>query len=98
MSAPAVDPAALPSDDVARPDQYPRGARVWVFCSGSWRPGVVLSSSEKAASVRYRPTDGRGTAVDTVMAHKLVVRDVDDPDVDRLMPGQADLDGIPRRV
>jgi hypothetical protein len=46
---------------------------------------VVLGSSEKAASVRYRPTDGRGTAVDTVLAHKLVPRDDDDPYVDASM-------------
>ena len=84
MSAPAVDPATLPTDG-ARSDPFPCGARVWVFCSGSWRPGVVLGSSEKAASVRYRPTDGRGTAVDTVLAHKLVARDDDDPYVDASM-------------
>lgn len=94
MSAPSVTPAALPSNDATRPDQYPRGARVWVFCAGSWRPGVVLGSSEKAASVRYRPTEGRGTAVDTVLAHKIVPRDDEDPYVDKPMPGLADLDGI----
>jgi hypothetical protein len=98
MSAPIVDPATLPNHDGTRPDHYPRGTRVWVFCSGSWRPGIVLGSSEKAASVRYRPTDGRGTAVDTVLAHKLVLRDDDDPYVDALTNGQADLDGIPRRA
>ena len=47
-----------------------------------FRPGVVLGSSDKAASVRYRPTEGRGTAVDTVLPHKIVPRDDDDPDVD----------------
>ena len=97
MSTPTVDPATRFNADVTRPDQYPRGARVWVFCSGSWRPGVVLGSSDKAASVRYRPTEGRGTAVDTVLAHKLVTRDEDDPYVDRLIPGQTHPDGIPRR-
>ena len=98
MSLPTTDPAARPNADVTRPDQYPRGARVWVYCAGSWRPGVVLGSSDKAASVRYRPTEGRGTAVDTVLAHKLVSRDDDDPYVDRSMSGPNDPDGIPRRV
>ncbi|MBX6751520.1 MAG: hypothetical protein IRY85_17980 [Micromonosporaceae bacterium] len=98
MSAPTIDPATRPLDDITRPDQYPRGARVWVFSAGSWRPGVVLSASAKAASVRYRPTDGRGTAVDTVLPHKLVPRDEDDPYVDKPITGQIDIDGIPRRA
>jgi hypothetical protein len=50
------------------------GGRVWVFCGGAWRPGVVLNSSLDAAVVRYRPTDGSGTAVDTVMARNLACR------------------------
>jgi hypothetical protein len=98
MSLPTVDPTMRPNDDVTRPDHYARGAKVWVFCAGSWRPGIVLGSSDKAASVRYRPTEGRGTAVDTVLAHKLVSRDDDDPYVDRSISGQNDADGIPRRV
>lgn len=96
MSAPTADPATRAQADVTRPDQYPRGMRVWVYCSGAWRPGIVLGASDKAASVRYRPTEGRGTAVDTVMAHKLVPREDDDPFVDRLGVDQAD--GIPRRM
>lgn len=98
MSAPTTDPAARPVDDIARPDQYARGARVWVFSAGSWRPGVVLSSSTKAVSVRYRPTDSRGTAVDTVLPDKLVPRDEDDPYVDKSITSEVDLDGIPVRA
>jgi hypothetical protein len=98
MSLPTVDPAMRPNGDVTRPDHYPRGTKVWVFCAGSWRPGIVLGSSDKAASVRYRPTEGRGTAVDTVLAHKLVSRDDDDPYVDRSISGENDADGIPRRL
>lgn len=98
MSAPTVDPSTPPRDDVTHSGHYPPGSRVWVFCAGSWRPGVVLGSSEKAASVRYRPTEGRGTAVDTLMAHKIVPRDDDDPFVDLQIPGQTDVDGIPRRA
>jgi hypothetical protein len=94
MSAPTIDPTTRASDEITRPDQYPRGARVWVYSSGAWRPGVVLNSSAKAASVRYRPTEGRGTAVDTVLPHKIVLREDDDPYVDKPMIIQADIDGL----
>jgi hypothetical protein len=97
MSAPTAPPGLRPGVEATRPDQYPRGTRVWVYCSGSWRPGIVLGSSDKAASVRYRPTEGRGTAVDTVMAHKIAPRDDDDPYVDQIAPGLSDSDRIPRR-
>jgi hypothetical protein len=97
MSAPTAIPTALPTNDAGRLDPFPRGTRVWVFCAGSWRPGIVLSSSEKAASVRYRPTEGRGTAVDTVLAHKIVPRDDDDPYVDAALPGLTSPDGLGER-
>lgn len=97
MSAPTADPETRSGDDIASTDRYPRGARVWVHCAGSWRPGIVLGSSEKAASVRYRPTEARGTAVDTVLAHKIVPRHEADPYVDELTSGQADPYGIPGR-
>lgn len=96
MSAPSIDPTTRASDEITRPDQYARGARVWVYSSGAWRPGVVLSSSAKAASVRYRPTDGRGTAVDTVLPHKIAPRDDDDPYMDRPILIQANGDDAPR--
>jgi hypothetical protein len=97
MSAPTVDPADRSTAEITQPDQYARGGRVWVFCSGSWRPGIVLDSSTKAAIVRYRPTESRGTAVDTVMAHNLAPRGEDDPYVDQLAPGQPETYGIPHR-
>jgi hypothetical protein len=89
MSTPTLDPANRPVNEISNPDQYARGARVWVFSSGSWRPGIVLGSSSKAVIVRYRPTESRGTAVDTVLAHNLARRDDIDADVDQL-PGQTD--------
>jgi len=55
----------------------------------------VLHSSPDAAVVRYRPTDGSGTAVDTVMARNLARRDDADPylDAPRLRPS-----GLPSRA
>ena len=50
------------------------GLRVWVLRAGAWRPGIVLSASPKAATVRYRPADGPGTGVDTVTFGSLSVR------------------------
>jgi hypothetical protein len=98
MSAPTVDPAHRSHGDVTGSDQYARGAKVWVFRSGSWRPGVVLSSSPKAVIVRYRPTDSRGTGVDTVMADNLAQREEIDPYVDHLAGGRADPDGLIHRL
>jgi hypothetical protein len=71
------------------------GGRVWVFYAGRWRPGVVLNSSPDAAVVRYRPTDGAGTAVDTVMARNLACRTDTDPylDTPALRPS-----GLPSRT
>jgi len=92
MSAPTLDPTTPPTDHVTRPDQYQGGARVWVFCAGSWRPGVVLGSSVTAASVRYRPTNGNGTAVDTVLAQNIVPRHDDDLHLDGSIPGHSDPD------
>jgi hypothetical protein len=54
------------------------GLRVWVLRAGAWRPGIVLSCSPKAVMVRYRPTDGPGTGVDTVTFGSLSARDEHD--------------------
>lgn len=67
-------------------DEFGPGDRVWVHRSGSWRPGIVMYSSTTAATVRYRPAEGRGTGVDTVTAVSLAVRDEDDPYLDRAEP------------
>jgi len=47
---------------------YRPGAAVWVHRGGRWRPGIVLSASARAVTVRYRPTDSRGAGVDTATA------------------------------
>jgi hypothetical protein len=64
------------------PDGLGPGDRVWVRRAGSWRPGIVMYCSTKAATVRYRPTEARGTGVDTVTAVNLAARDDDDPFLD----------------
>ncbi|HEY7223470.1 MAG TPA: hypothetical protein VH561_07665 [Micromonosporaceae bacterium] len=85
-----LTPANGPFAETPRPEFAP-GRLVWVYCSGSWRPGVILSASAQAAIVRYRPTESRGTAVDTVMAHNIALRDDADPYLDQLAPSP---DGI----
>jgi hypothetical protein len=74
MSAPIMNPTDRHTADLLSPDEYGPGTGVWVFCGGSWRPGIVIGCSPQAASVRYRPTSSRGTAVDTVMARNLARR------------------------
>ena len=82
MSAPTLDPNHHTLDVMTPPDGYRPGERVWVHRSGSWRPGIVLHSSPKAVTVRYRPAEGRGTGVDTVTGHSLALRHDDDPFLD----------------
>ena len=66
MPAPTIEPTLRgPVEPLGQRD-LPVGQRVWVHREGSWRPGVVLSAAGSAVMVRYRPTDARGTGVDTV--------------------------------
>ena len=82
MSAPTLGPTYTLSG-AAPADGYNPGARVWVHRAGSWRPGIVLHSSSKAVTVRYRPAEGRGTGVDTVTGDSLAMRIDDDPFLDQ---------------
>jgi len=91
MSAPTLDPNfSLTVAPVS--DGFGPGERVWVHRSGTWRPGIVLHSSSQAVTVRYRPSEGRGTGVDTVTAQSLAMRTDDDPFLDH-----SPLDGRLRR-
>jgi hypothetical protein len=54
-----------------------------------------MAASSLAALVRYRPTDHRGTAVDTVMAANLTSRSEDDV-VDSPSPRRRDAAAGPR--
>jgi hypothetical protein len=93
VSAPTLDPSHHTLSVAPPPDEFHPGERVWVHRSGSWRPGVVLHSSPKAVTVRYRPAEGRGTGVDTVTGPCIAMRDDDDPFLDRDDPG----DPVPHR-
>lgn len=94
MSAPTASPTDLHAADLLSPEEYAPGTGVWVFCGGTWRPGIVIGSSPQAASVRYRPTESRGTAVDTVMARNLAKR-TDSDAVDEF--ARVAPDGLHRR-
>jgi hypothetical protein len=84
MPAPTTDPNSR--TDVPPADSYGPGARIWVHRGGTvWRPGCVESATPIAATVTYRPTEHRGTMVDTVTAVHLAPRTEDDP-VDRAQP------------
>ena len=45
--------------------------------------GVVETASTRAVTVTYRPSDARGTAVDTVTARYVTARTEIDPTIDR---------------
>jgi hypothetical protein len=63
-------------------DAYQVGQRVWVYRNSAWRPGVVLTISSQALTVRYRPGQGRGTGVDTVTGASVAARTDADPVLD----------------
>lgn len=82
MAAPLLDPNLRTEAAPVPSDGFHPGAWVWVHTLGSWRPGIVLHSSPHAATVRYRPAQGRGTSVDTVTTHSLAARKDEDPFLD----------------
>jgi hypothetical protein len=84
VSAPTVDPRQQVLSPSTMRHGYRPGERVWVHCSGSWRPGIVLSASPKAVTVRYRPAESRGTGVDTLTAPSIAIRDEEDEFLDHL--------------
>jgi hypothetical protein len=81
-SMPTMAPARRDPAAVARPLDLEEGARVWIYRSSQWRPGRVLASSLQAALVRYRPSDSRGTLVDTAVPADLAPRTEVDPPLD----------------
>ena len=82
--------AQEPPAPVAKLTEYPPTAPVWVYRSGSWRPGVIVQASSLAAMVRYRPNQGVGTAVDTVTAGCRTHREDPDKYLDRSSPRTTD--------
>jgi hypothetical protein len=83
MPAPNLGPDQRNPADVAPTDSYQPADPVWVHRGGSWHAGVVESASPRAATVTYRPTNGPGTAVDTLTALYLATRTDTDPQLDR---------------
>jgi hypothetical protein len=82
MSAPTIEPTRRRPAEVPAPEDLSAGQRIWVYRNAAWRPGVVMNSSDRAVTVRYRPTEARGTGVDTVTRDLLALRDIEDPYVD----------------
>ena len=91
MSAPTIDPDRRDPADVAPTDSYRPADPVWVYRAGVWHAGIVEVASARAATVTYRPTDARGTGVDTLTAAYLLTRAEVDPilDVVRRPPRQV---------
>jgi diguanylate cyclase (GGDEF)-like protein len=84
MPAPHLGPDQRNPADVAPTDSYQPADHVWVHRGGSWRAGVVEAASPRAVTVTYRPTNGPGTAVDTLTAPYLAARTDTDPHLDRV--------------
>ncbi|MFB9238624.1 hypothetical protein ACFFWC_24375 [Plantactinospora siamensis] len=82
MSVPTLEPAQRDTVNLPPTDSYRPADRVWVHRGSAWCAGVVESCSTRAATVRYRPTTSRGTAVDTVTALYLARRAERDPVLD----------------
>jgi hypothetical protein len=83
MPAPTLNPDQRNPADVPPTDSYRPADPVWVHRGGTWRAGVVEAASTRAATVTYRPTNTRGTAVDTLTAPYLAPRADSDPLLDR---------------
>lgn len=87
MRTPTISPEHRKPNEIAPVGNLPLGALVWVYRCGEWRPGVVLAASDRAAMVRYRPTHGSGTGVETAVAADLADRTEHDPLLDPHEPG-----------
>ncbi|RKN52021.1 hypothetical protein D7193_25930 [Micromonospora costi] len=90
MSAPPLSPHEHARAVPVPPEGFGEGDRVWVRRDGSWRPGVILCSNRSAATLRYRPAETVGTAVDTVTANSLRPRHDDDPYLDNVPAADPD--------
>lgn len=84
MAVPVIDPDQRDPAEVAPTDSYRPADPVWVFKGGGWRAGIVESVSPRAATVTYRPSNSRGTGVDTLTARYMLARQDADPMLDRV--------------
>lgn len=88
MPTPSVHPHHRDPAAVAPADSYQHADPVWVYRADSWRAGVVEAASPQAVTVTYRPSDSRGTGVDTLTAAYLVPREDTDPLLDQTAAGE----------
>jgi hypothetical protein len=86
MPAPTIDPNQRDPHEVAPTDSYRPADRVWVYRGGTWRAGVVETTSDRAATVTYRPSSASATGVDTLTAPFLLPRADLDPMLDEDRP------------
>lgn len=77
----------MTNGDVAPAGNYRPHQPVWIWRSGTWRPGDVLAASHRAVTVIYQLTQHPGTVVDTVTADMLRERTNNQPPTD--LPGGA---------
>lgn len=74
VPAPTTDPAGRDPATIASAAEYSPSSPIWIYRNGRWCPGLVLTSSERAALVRYWPTPGGATGVDTAIPRDLASR------------------------
>lgn len=86
MAVPELAPDRRDPAQIAAPESYRPADPVWVYRGGAWRAGVVEAASGRAVTVRYRPTAGHGTGVDTLTAAYLQARADFDPLLDGREP------------
>jgi hypothetical protein len=84
MTVPTIDPDRRNPTEVLPTDSYRPADPVWVHRNGAWRPGIIESASDRAATVTYRPNGVIGTGVDTITALYLQRRTDPDPLLDTL--------------
>lgn len=83
MPVPTIDPDQRDQASIAPTDTYRPADPVWVYRTGTWRPGIIELASSRAATVTYRTSSVRGTAVDTMTARYVLPRVDLDPLLDR---------------
>ncbi len=80
---PDITPQARHPAGVVATENYLPDDPVWVYHEGAWRPGIIVTSSARAATISFRLVDGAATAVDTVPAPYVLARFEPDPLLDR---------------
>jgi hypothetical protein len=79
VPAPSIDPNDLDPAEIAPADSYRPADPVWVYRAGAWHAGLVVATSNRTATVTYRPAHGPDTVIDTLGAPYLFPRADRDP-------------------